>query len=649
MVKLNALLNDYYMTSLFPTTFYPRRYSQNINKYEGLVLVIYKGTRPADTSTDFASPSVRASDALIEYRAVTAPGDDVTQYYAGAPLNSYIDHGTTIVINFLQGTEIKQAMSSGQATWWALWVQSAYNDPAELTLPEWNATTPFSGAVFIGDVTTTADGTGEIQYEDTRIQSGIEYVQQKFSIFKDRWISRANLGRYKQVSLGYPTVSQYGGNRHAKGSALSMEGYVTSWGMYSKYLTTTTATRIDIFSNEHLRFTPPPADVKFKRVAVAVTAYAGITESGDVMVWGFTEQPYEPYLSPTINSMGPFVDIIEYDYYSFALMKADGTVILMNEEREIPDKYISISTMGPFLYGAKLDGYIQHGVDGDTILTSSAPNIPFAKVIRSFDVYVAGGITPDGRIKVWTASSQRRSAIEYPQDAGYVKAVIGVEFCLALHENGAMVVWAGTNVTYARVFNGIRDAGVIIVDFDMVKDLPVLLTDRGELIPVNFTTLEVGAVPDLPPVSFDYRLPGAPKVLWGVAQFADTDFTGGKTNPNQDGTPYTRWNGPQDFIDTQLTNSYSGTGDMDIDLFVPFPQYAYFAYPVSQGVADIRDKATNNPGGWDGATWADGGFDSTSGPLTVTYDDGSGPEDWFVYRTSFSGIEAMSWTILAFQ
>jgi len=139
------------------------------------------------------------------------------------------------------------------------------------------------------------------------------------------------------------------------------------------------------------------------------------------------------------------------------------------------------------------------------------------------------------------------------------------------------------------------------------------------------------------------------KVLWGLAQFADTDFTGGKTDPNQAGTPYTRWTGPQDFIDSQLTNSYSGTGPIDIDLFVPFPEYAYFAYPVSQGYADIRDNATNYPGGWEGATWEDGGFGGTSGPLTVTYDDGSGPEDWYVYRTSFSGIDQMSWTILEFQ
>jgi len=499
MVKLNASLNDYYMTSLFPTAFYPRRYASNINKYEGLVLVIYEGTRPADTDIDFASPSVRASDALIEYRAVTAPGDDVTQYYAGAPSNSYIDHGTTININFLQGTEIKQAMSSGQATWWALWTQSAYNDPAELTLPEWNATTPFSGAVFIGDVTTTADGTGEIQYEDSYIVAGTEYVQQKFSIFKDRWISRANLGKYKQVSLGYPTVSQYGGNGHAKGSALDMEGYVTSWGMYSKYLTSTSATRIDIFSNEHLRFTPPPAGVKFKRVAVARTVYAGLTESGDVLVWGYSNQPYEIYLPPTINSMGPFVDIIEYDYASFALIKADGSVVLMKDQTELPDKYISLSTIGRYIYGVKLDGFIHHDVDVYGI-RSAVPNIQFAKVIRSFQASVAGGITPAGNIHVWTTSSLSRTpaATAYPQDAGYVKAVIGEEFCLALKENGSMVVWGETNPTYANVFNGIRDAGVIIVDFDMVMDLPVLLTDRGELIPVNFTSLEVGAVPDLP-------------------------------------------------------------------------------------------------------------------------------------------------------
>ena len=138
--------------------------------------------------------------------------------------------------------------------------------------------------------------------------------------------------------------------------------------------------------------------------------------------------------------------------------------------------------------------------------------------------------------------------------------------------------------------------------------------------------------------------PASPQI-WGMAQFADTDFTGGKTDPNQAGDPYERWTGPQHFIDDELTYAHDGNGNAVITLNIPFPQYGYFAHPASMGIATFTDNANGFTGGWDGAKRPDGGFDMATGPLMVTYDDGSGPKDWYVYRTDFSGIGQYSWTV----
>jgi hypothetical protein len=147
------------------------------------------------------------------------------------------------------------------------------------------------------------------------------------------------------------------------------------------------------------------------------------------------------------------------------------------------------------------------------------------------------------------------------------------------------------------------------------------------------------------PIWTTQTFPSAGPQIWGIAQFSDTDFTGGKDDPNQAGDPYERWTGPQDFISSELTVSHDGNGDAVVTMDVPFPEYGYFAHPASMGVATFIDNATGFPGGWDGAGWPDGGSGTTSGPLTVTYDDGSGPKDWYVYRTDYSGIGQMSWTV----
>jgi len=148
------------------------------------------------------------------------------------------------------------------------------------------------------------------------------------------------------------------------------------------------------------------------------------------------------------------------------------------------------------------------------------------------------------------------------------------------------------------------------------------------------------------------------KAYYGLGQFSDTDFTGGKTNlvngvpTNQGGTPYQHWTGPQQFIDQQLTTHLTGAGPFPtVNMNVTWgtngdtPQYGYFAHPAYMGSAVFTDNSTGFPGSWDGMQWADGDVGTTTGPLTVTYDDGTGASLWKVYRTDFSGIGVISFTV----
>lgn len=138
---------------------------------------------------------------------------------------------------------------------------------------------------------------------------------------------------------------------------------------------------------------------------------------------------------------------------------------------------------------------------------------------------------------------------------------------------------------------------------------------------------------------------GVINVAFGVAQFSDTDFTGGKLAQNQAGQPYDTWTGVQDFIDSALTLQPLVGNSVDIADTLDFPYYGYFAHPASLGLAQFADGSSGFPGGWDGIEWEDGGMGSTSGPKLVQYDDGTGLADWYVYRTNFSGIGESSWTV----
>ena len=115
--------------------------------------------------------------------------------------------------------------------------------------------------------------------------------------------------------------------------------------------------------------------------------------------------------------------------------------------------------------------------------------------------------------------------------------------------------------------------------------------------------------------------------VWGYAQFAGPGL-------NENG-----YAGPQSFIDA-LSNSLPSSDDGE-EIVYNLPDgntYAYCAYPKSLGVAQFTDVGNGFPGAWDGASWlADLSNYTDTGPIEVTYDNGNGPEQWYVHRTDWPG------------
>lgn len=133
---------------------------------------------------------------------------------------------------------------------------------------------------------------------------------------------------------------------------------------------------------------------------------------------------------------------------------------------------------------------------------------------------------------------------------------------------------------------------------------------------------------------------------WGSANFSDTDFLGGKAFPNQAGVSYTTWTGVQDFIDSVCTNVHTTQeSNVVINMELSFPNYGYVAHPLEFGIAAFHDNVSSFPGGWNGIYWPDGSENEHRGPMRVLYNDGNGLSYWLVYRTDYSGIGSMSWTV----
>lgn len=100
-------------------------------------------------------------------------------------------------------------------------------------------------------------------------------------------------------------------------------------------------------------------------------------------------------------------------------------------------------------------------------------------------------------------------------------------------------------------------------------------------------------------------------------------------------------------IDANFEDQMESNVDGDVlRLDVTEGNYGYLISPVSNGAITFVDLAGGAAGGWDGASWpTDGTPGEESGPVTIQLDFGSGPEDWYVYRTDFQSLGQKSWKL----
>ena len=169
--------------------------------------------------------------------------------------------------------------------------------------------------------------------------------------------------------------------------------------------------------------------------------------------------------------------------------------------------------------------------------------------------------------------------------------------------------------------------GVINASTGEFQASSTITQDETGNITVSYTS-EGTTVTGSMSVTVNFVVPNAGMPRWAVVREA---------GPNLDQNGF---NGPQDFIDSALTNIMpSDTSGEEFTYTLPDDtSFAYFAYPKSLGTATFLDVAAGFSGGWDGASWPyQSGFESLTGPITVQYDDGTGVKDWYVYRTDFPG------------
>lgn len=96
--------------------------------------------------------------------------------------------------------------------------------------------------------------------------------------------------------------------------------------------------------------------------------------------------------------------------------------------------------------------------------------------------------------------------------------------------------------------------------------------------------------------------------------------------------------GPQLFIEDNLIQFMPTTDDQNLTYDLPDSNtFAYFAHPAHLGKAVFTDTSNGFQGSWDGASWRNDYSMEGDGPIEVTFDDGNGPEQWYVYRTDWEG------------
>lgn len=80
------------------------------------------------------------------------------------------------------------------------------------------------------------------------------------------------------------------------------------------------------------------------------------------------------------------------------------------------------------------------------------------------------------------------------------------------------------------------------------------------------------------------------------------------------------------------------------NLVVNTGQYGYFASPAALGEVTFTD-SLGNVGGWDGARWPHGTIGAETGPSLVWRNINGDLVPWYLYRTDFQALGALSYTV----
>lgn len=95
-----------------------------------------------------------------------------------------------------------------------------------------------------------------------------------------------------------------------------------------------------------------------------------------------------------------------------------------------------------------------------------------------------------------------------------------------------------------------------------------------------------------------------------------------------------------------LTSELTSERVQLINLTAGMGEYMYVCYPVSMGLAEFVDTASDFVGGWDGASWPDDGdIGSDYGPIIIQRTLHGVASDWYLYRTDFDGLGAFEFKI----
>lgn len=157
-----------------------------------------------------------------------------------------------------------------------------------------------------------------------------------------------------------------------------------------------------------------------------------------------------------------------------------------------------------------------------------------------------------------------------------------------------------------------------------------------------------------PTLNVQITVAAAQAIRFGVAKFANANFTGGiiepltqqqieygVTNANTPGgLQYDHWSGPQAFFDAILTGTIPATGGT-IDTSVGLDEYLYVAYPANISSLSYQDLVSNFPATLTGVNWPDDVVGEPSPPTpdtaTVNVTVGGVAGSWKVQRIDFAG------------